>query len=98
MANITLGGAWLLLLFGCLALLWLYALVNCLRRKDFSRREKVAWTIVILFTKYLGLIAYFIFCNRQTTRPGGRFRKALDPVTGWPEGFDPSKHPRRAIK
>lgn len=78
----------LLILFGCLALVWLYALVNCLRRKDLSRTEKVAWTMVILFTNYIGLIAYFITCNRKQRRLTGRYPKALDPVTGAPDDLD----------
>jgi uncharacterized membrane protein YbhN (UPF0104 family) len=74
----------LLVLFGCLAVVWLYALVNCLRRDDFNRRERIAWIIVILFTNDLGLIAYFIFCNREKRRLAGRYPKALNPITGIP--------------
>lgn len=71
-------------LFLCLALVWLYALVDCLRRDDFSTRERIAWAMVILFTNYLGVIAYFAFCNREKRQLARRFSKALDPVTGKP--------------
>jgi uncharacterized membrane protein YbhN (UPF0104 family) len=84
-AEINWGLTFLLLLCGGLALLWLYALINCLRRDDFSRRERIAWTIVILFANYFGLIAYFISCNREKRRLAGRYRKALDPITGKPD-------------
>ena len=89
LAEINWGLPLVLVLFGCLALVWLSALINCLRRNDFSRRERIAWTIVILFTNYLGLIAYFIFCNREQRRVAGRYHKALDPITGKPDNDAP---------
>ena len=78
------GAPLLLFFFGCLVLVWFYALISCLRRNDFSRSEKIAWTIVILFTNYLGLIAYFIFTGRKSIHTTGRFPKAIDPLTGEP--------------
>lgn len=84
LAEINLELPFLLVLFGCLAAVWLWALISCLRRDDFSTRERIAWTLVILFTNYIGLLAYFIFCNREKRKLTGRFPKALDPVTGKP--------------
>ena len=89
LAEINLASLLLIFLFGCLVLVWLYALISCLRRKDFSRSEKIAWAIVILFTNYLGLIAYFIFAGRGKQTVAGRYSKALDPVTGKPQNNAP---------
>ena len=84
LAEINWGLPLLIVLFGCLVLVWLYALVDCLRRDDFNKCERIAWAIVILFTSYLGLIVYFAFCNREKRRLTGRYPKALDPITGKP--------------
>jgi hypothetical protein len=78
------GAPLLICFFGCLVVVWLYALISCLRRQDFSKSERIAWVIVILFTNYLGLIAYFIFGGRKPDRTTGRFPKAIDPLTGEP--------------
>jgi hypothetical protein len=89
LAEINWGLPLLLMLVGCLALVWLYALINCLRRNDFSRSEKIAWSVVILFTSYIGLIAYFIFSNRRKQNASGPYPKALNPVNGKPENHEP---------
>ena len=89
LAEINLASLLLIFLFGCLVLVWLYALISCLRRKDFSQSEKIAWAIVILFTNYLGLIAYFIFTGRSKRSEVGRYAKAIDPVTGKPHNHAP---------
>jgi hypothetical protein len=83
-AELNIGPLFLLILVGCLALVWLCALIDCLRRNDFSRREKIAWVIVILFTNYFGLIAYFVFFNRDKRKLASRYPKVLDPITGKP--------------
>jgi hypothetical protein len=77
------------ILYVCLVVVWLCALINCIRRKDLGRSEKIAWVIVILFTNYIGLIAYFIFTGRRNAPPASRFAKALDPVTGKPINHAP---------
>jgi hypothetical protein len=84
LAEINWGAPLILMLFFGLVLVWLWALVSCLRRDDFSTRERVAWTLVILFGSYFGLLAYFIFCRRGKRPLTGRYAKALDPVTGKP--------------
>ena len=84
LAEINWGAPLLLTLFLGLVLVWLWALIGCLRRKDFSTRERIAWTLVILSTSYIGLLAYFAFCNREKRSQTGRYLKALDPVTGKP--------------
>ena len=68
----------------CYALLWIYALVDCLRRKDLSAREKLAWGIAILATSFIGMFCYYAFTNRQRRVLGRHYDKALDPVTGRP--------------
>ena len=75
-------------LFLGLVLVWLYALLDCLRRDDFSTRERIAWAIVILCGNYLGLIAYYAFCNRAKRQLARCFPKALDPVTGKPQDHE----------
>jgi hypothetical protein len=84
LAEISWGLPFLFILCGCLVLVWLYALIDCLRRKDFARRERIGWAIAILFTSYLGMIAYFVFCNRDKRRLMSHYSKAVDPVTGKP--------------
>jgi hypothetical protein len=72
-------------LIACMAVVWLWAIISCVCRKDFSRTEKVAWVLVLLFTNCVGLIAYFVFGSSRRRMRAGRYPKALDPVTGMPE-------------
>jgi len=84
LAEINWGLPFLLILVAGLVGVWVWALISGLRRNDFSTRERVAWTLVILLGSYVGLFAYFIFCNREKRQLTGRYPKALDPVTGKP--------------
>jgi Phospholipase_D-nuclease N-terminal len=88
-AEINGGLTLLALLLGTLVLAWLYALINCLRRSDFSQRERVAWVMVILFTSYLGLIVYFMCCGRGERLSARRYQKAIDPISGKPTNHAP---------
>lgn len=83
-AKIDSGGTFLLISAGVFVLLWLYALANCLSRKDFATRERIAWVLMILFVTGLGLIAYYLGCGRGETGSAKRYQKALDPITGKP--------------
>ncbi len=46
---------------------WLWMLIECLRRKDLSDGEKIAWTVVIVLVSCLGSIIYF-FASRRSQR------------------------------
>jgi hypothetical protein len=78
------GGTFLLNLARVFVLLWLYALANCLDRKDFATRERIAWVLVILCVTGLGLIAYYLGCGRGEAGSAKRYQKALDPITSKP--------------
>ena len=43
-----------------LILLWLVAFVDLARRKDFSVARKALWALIMFFTAYIGIAAYFI--------------------------------------
>jgi hypothetical protein len=47
----------------CLAvgvLLWIFALVDCLRNEPSEGNEKLLWTLVIVFTSFLGAVVYLV--------------------------------------
>jgi hypothetical protein len=68
----------------CYGLLWLYALIDCLRRKDLRGREKLAWCIAMLATSFIGMFCCYAFCSRKQRALARRYDKALDPLTGRP--------------
>ena len=39
---------------------WIWMLVDCIRSKALSDGEKIAWTLVIVFTHALGALIYFL--------------------------------------
>jgi drug/metabolite transporter (DMT)-like permease len=47
---------------------WIWMLVECLRRKDLSDGEKIAWTVVMVFVTCLGSIIYFFASKRGQRR------------------------------
>jgi len=60
-------GGWEILLLSSLLiplLLWIIALVDCLK-SEFKGNDKVIWVIVILFFPVVGPILYFIIGRRQ---------------------------------
>ncbi len=60
-------GGWEILLLSSLIiplLLWIIALVDCLK-SEFSGNDKVIWVIVILFFPVVGPILYFIIGRKQ---------------------------------
>lgn len=56
--------------FGSLAfLLWLFAVIDCLR-SDFRRGEdKIAWLVVVILLPLIGTGLYFIFGRRRHLGP-----------------------------
>ncbi|MBI5382112.1 MAG: PLDc_N domain-containing protein [Opitutae bacterium] len=61
-------------LLGLLSLLmfvmWVYALVDCLKSQFKDSGSKVAWVLALLFLPVLGFIIYMIFAKQ--TKLGGR--------------------------
>jgi len=60
-------GGWEIVLLSSLLiplLLWIIALVDCLK-SEFKGNDKVIWVIVILFFPVVGPILYFIIGRRQ---------------------------------
>jgi hypothetical protein len=39
---------------------WIWMLIDCIRSKALSDGEKVAWTLVIVFTHALGALVYLL--------------------------------------
>lgn len=71
MLALLLGGLKLLLLF-CLIpfgllffAFWVWMLVDCIRSKQLSDGEKIAWTLVIVFTHALGALIYLLAGRRR---------------------------------
>lgn len=43
------------------AILWIWALVDCIRWKHVDRKSRAIWLVVILFFTWIGALVYFIF-------------------------------------
>jgi hypothetical protein len=39
---------------------WIWMLIDCIRSKSLSDGEKIAWTLVIVFTHALGALIYLL--------------------------------------
>ena len=39
---------------------WIWMLIDCIRSKGLSDGEKIAWTLVIIFTHALGALIYLL--------------------------------------
>lgn len=46
---------------------WVWMLVDCLRSPALSDGEKIAWTLVILFTHALGAFIYLVAGRKRAT-------------------------------
>lgn len=44
---------------------WVWMLVDCIRSRALSDGEKIAWTLVMLFTHALGALIYFLAGRRK---------------------------------
>ena len=71
MFALFLGGLNILILL-CLILFsllffvfWIWMLIDCVRNKGLSDGEKIAWTLVIVFTHALGALIYLL-AGRKT--------------------------------
>ncbi|HZV36347.1 MAG TPA: PLD nuclease N-terminal domain-containing protein [Verrucomicrobiae bacterium] len=43
---------------------WIWMLIDCIRNKGLGDGEKIAWTLAIVFTHWLGALIYF-FAGRS---------------------------------
>ena len=46
---------------------WVWMLVDCIRSKALSDGEKIAWTLVIVFTHALGALIYLLAGRKQAS-------------------------------
>ena len=44
---------------------WVWMLVDCIRSRALSDGEKIAWTLVMLFTHAIGALIYFLAGRRK---------------------------------
>ena len=44
---------------------WIWMLIDCVRSSALSDGEKIAWTLVIVFTHVLGALIYFLAGRRK---------------------------------
>lgn len=58
------GGFEILIFFLIPVILWIWALVDCLKN-EFSGSNKIVWVIVIIFFPVVGPILYFIIGRGQ---------------------------------
>ena len=45
---------------------WIWMLIDCIRSKALSDGEKIAWTLVIVFTHALGALIYLLAGRRKS--------------------------------
>jgi len=61
-----------LLLIVILGPLWLWALVDCVRKEPMARNERVTWVLVIVLLGPLGALLYFANRWLKRARVSGR--------------------------
>lgn len=73
MLALLFGGLEILLLLGGLFftalffVFWVWMLIDCVRSKGLSDGEKIAWTLVIVFTHALGALIYLLAGRKRAT-------------------------------
>ena len=72
MLALLLGGFEMLLAFVLipsvlLCAFWIWMLIDCIRSRALSDGEKIAWTLVIVFTHALGALIYLL-AGRKTVQ------------------------------
>jgi hypothetical protein len=68
------GGEWfyIIVLFLAGPVLWISALVDCVRNESSSDNTKVVWVVLIVGLQALGALAYLVFRRPQRIRELGR--------------------------
>jgi hypothetical protein len=54
---------------------WIWMLVDCIRNENISGNERLAWSLVIFFTHFLGALIYF-FVGRSRQKVNRAVRMA----------------------
>jgi hypothetical protein len=49
---------------------WVWMLIDCIRSKALSDGEKIAWTLVIVFTHALGALIYLLAGRKKVPAHG----------------------------
>jgi len=57
-------GLFFLLIIGSLAL-WIWMLVDCIKRKFKKEDEKIIWLLVIILVQVIGAIIYYFVIKRK---------------------------------
>ncbi|MBM3232530.1 PLDc_N domain-containing protein [Candidatus Pacearchaeota archaeon] len=57
-------GLFFLLIIGSLAL-WIWMLVDCIKRKFKKEDEKIIWLLVIILVQVIGAIIYYFVIKRE---------------------------------
>ena len=78
----------LLLIFGLIAqVFWIVQLIDLMSRKDNEfpgRLDKPTWVAILIFTNFLGAIAFLI------SKPVKAVRRSLDTILPEPQAFEPT--------
>jgi Trk-type K+ transport system membrane component len=51
-------------------ILWLWALIDCIRRQFTNPNDKVLWLVLIILIAWIGPILYLIIGRKKGTIPG----------------------------
>ena len=53
------AGVWLVLAL-CVLVFWIWLIIDCAKRKFKNELEKIIWILIIIFTNWIGALAYLI--------------------------------------
>lgn len=73
-AAVGIAAAWVIfwVVFGVIGfVLFLWALIDCIRRQFPNPNDKVLWLVLIILIGWLGPILYLIIGRKKGTIPGG---------------------------
>jgi hypothetical protein len=75
--NLPHGGEWILVLLFFLlgpgsAVLWIAALISCVKNEPLTGNSKVVWVVIIVGLQIFGALAYFLIRRPQRIRDLGR--------------------------
>ncbi len=53
-------------------ILWLWALIDCIRRQFSNPNDKILWLVLIILIAWIGPILYLIIGRKKGTIPGAK--------------------------